>query len=261
MVAVGSRSLAEATRSFLEIPGFSYFKSQWMATSEDPALSPTVFLIEQLENTVLAAHFHLQNQFQLFVEGTGKIGSHDIVPLTVHYAGAFTGYGPLVAGSEGLKYFTLRPVFERGGIPVKGAKGKMRKGPKRGAEVGPVRVPTIEDLAGQRDIVHDDLIPIASDGLAVVLSTCPPNATLEEIDGGASQGRFLFVAQGSLIHAGQELRQWESLYLTDDEDYPVLKSGAGGAAVLSLFVPPKHPRYLDPEPDGTATANDAKIAV
>lgn len=259
MLAVGSRAVAKATRRFLELSGFAYYKSQWMTTSEDPKLSPTVFLIEQLENTVLAAHFHLQNQFQLFVEGTGKIGGHEIAPITVHYAGAFTGYGPLVAGPEGLKYFTLRPVFEQGGLPVKGAGGKMRKGPKRGAEVGPVKVPTVEDLAGQDEVVQDDLIPLADDGLRVVLTTLPPHTAFEEIDGGASQGRFLVVAQGSVIHAGQELTQWESLYLTDDEDIPELRAGAGGAAVLSLFVPPKHPRYLGLEPVGVTAASNARM--
>lgn len=248
MLATGTRSRAEATRRFLKIPGFAYHKSQWMETGVDPTLSPTVFLIEQGEDTELAAHFHEQNQYQVFVEGSGRIGIHEIAPITVHYAGAYTGYGPLVAGPEGLKYFTLRPVFENGGIPVSEARERMKRGPRRGAAVGPVKVPHVEDLKSLTHATHNDLIVLAEDGLAVRLTALPPHTALDPIAGGVSQGRFVFVAQGGLKHAGAGLTLWESLYLTADEVGPELISGEDGAAVLTLLVPPKSRRYLETEP-------------
>lgn len=88
-----------------------FHKGEWMESGQDPRLSPTVFLVEQPANTTLKTHFHGENQFQVFVRGSGSIGRETISPMTVHYAGAYTGYGPLLSGPEGLFYFTIRAVF------------------------------------------------------------------------------------------------------------------------------------------------------
>src|SRR5688572_4110454 len=50
-------------------------------------------------------HFHRVNQFQVVVAGEGLIGKHPLHPGAVHYADAFTPYGPIVAGSAGLSFF------------------------------------------------------------------------------------------------------------------------------------------------------------
>ena len=39
---------------------------------------------------VTPAHFHEPNQFQVFVEGHGRIGAHPVTPLTVQYANGHT---------------------------------------------------------------------------------------------------------------------------------------------------------------------------
>ena len=100
------------------VEGDTYLKSDWMDSGDAPELSPTVFLVEQGANVSLRTHFHRNNQFQLFVRGGGAIGPHKLGALTVHYAGAYTGYGPLVADVRGLAYFTLRSVFETGSLTV-----------------------------------------------------------------------------------------------------------------------------------------------
>src|SRR5688572_4441868 len=105
-----------------------------MESGNDPRLSPTVFLVEQPPNTTLQPHFHRQNQFQLFVGGGGTFGRAPLQPITVHYAGAYTAYGPLVAAGQGIQYFTIRPVCESGFIPVAEREQKMIRGPKRHAQ-------------------------------------------------------------------------------------------------------------------------------
>lgn len=75
------------------VEGDTYYKSDWMDSGRDPENSPTVFLVEQAPHVSLRTHFHRQNQFQLFVRGGGRLGPHDVSALTVHYAGAYTGYG------------------------------------------------------------------------------------------------------------------------------------------------------------------------
>ena len=107
-----------------------------MQGGRGPGLSPTVFLVEQPPNSVLAPHFHAQNQFQVVKDGSGTLGPHAVGPGSVHYAGAFTGYGPLVAGPAGLSYFTIRAVYETGAnfLPARArqAAGADRSGMPRG---------------------------------------------------------------------------------------------------------------------------------
>ncbi len=53
-------------------------------------------------------HFHDVDQFQIFIGGSGTIGAQPVRPVTFHYADAFTPYGPIVAGGDGIVWFTLR---------------------------------------------------------------------------------------------------------------------------------------------------------
>nr|MBF0681911.1 hypothetical protein [Pseudomonas sp.] len=133
MIFIGTEERGTRTRSAKQSPTGQYYKSEWMDSGQDPILSPTVFLIEMAPGTVAGTHFHRNNQFQVFVKGTGSIGKHELGPGAVHYAGAYTGYGPLTAGPEGLWYFTMRPVFESGALYIPQFRDQMVPGPKRSA--------------------------------------------------------------------------------------------------------------------------------
>ncbi len=118
MIYSGLRSHGESTRRAIPALGTVFHKGEWIEAKEGRMVAPHSFLLEQPPNTTLEAHFHRNNQFQVFVEGGGTIGRHALGPVVVHYAGAYTGYGPLVSGPQGLKYFKLRPVREDGYIPI-----------------------------------------------------------------------------------------------------------------------------------------------
>ena len=245
MIVLGRRSVAETTRRTLEIPGLRWEKSDWMLSSENASLSPTAFLVEQHPETMMPAHFHKQNQFQVFVEGSGRVGGHRIDGLTIHYAGSFTGYGPIVAGPEGLKYMTLRAVYERGANFLSTAGRGIPKGPRRGATIGPVAIPDDEVLVALGSIGEEILISPSAEGLAAKLTRLPPDSLLPPADAGVAQGQFLFVIAGCVTHGEQCLLPWETVFVSAGEAYPTLVAGEGGAALLSLFVPPMHPRYRD----------------
>jgi len=79
------------------------------------ALFPMAFLVEQDPGSTASAHYHQQNQFQVIVGGHGIMGTHEARPVTVHFAGAHTAYGPIRASNdEGVHYFTLRNGFDPG---------------------------------------------------------------------------------------------------------------------------------------------------
>jgi hypothetical protein len=242
MIVIGTQAHAQQRRRPIQVLDSTFYKGEWMETGEDPRLSPTVFLAEQPPDYSLATHFHRQNQFQLFVAGSATLGREQVAPVTVHYAGAFTGYGPLLSGPQGLQYFTVRPVFDTGIIPATQAREKMVRGPKRHAQVVLGAPSTEERLRALRGV--DDSFAIAPDrGLAVRHVQLPPGSAykLEHVD--ASIGLFMFVLAGTATVAAHSLGLWESVFASADE-HLALTAGPGGAEIVLLHVPPTEPEYV-----------------
>ncbi len=242
MIAIGTQERANRRRRPLNVEGSTFYKGEWMESGEDPRLSPTVFLAEQPPDYRLTTHFHRQNQFQLFVEGSGSLGSQRTDPVTVHYAGAYTGYGPLLSGPDGLKYFTIRPVFDTGFIPASEAREKMVRGPKRHAAVALGAPWPDERLAALRDA--EDRFALAPErGLAVRHLRLPPHARLDVAHVEGSVGTFVFVLAGTMNVDGQVLQRWESVFASAD-DRLVVGAGDSGGEYVALHVPPTEPEYL-----------------
>ncbi|RWA51200.1 hypothetical protein AU476_24555 [Cupriavidus sp. UYMSc13B] len=248
MITFGTRARAEATRRAVPVQledGIShqFHKSEWMETGQDPKLSPSIFLVEQPAYAVAPAHFHRQNQFQLFIEGDGQIGRRPLQPLTIHYAGAYTGYGPLVAGPDGLKYFTIRPVFETG-LTLVSEREKMVRGPKRHEHAGPIRVAAASQLRDLRGPAQDDVIPLGADGLGVTLAEVPGGEALVPGRPPHAGDLFIVVLAGQLNAGGQSLGQWESVFISADEALPDMVAAGSGAQVALLYTPEKAAAYL-----------------
>lgn len=243
MIAAGRKSVAESSRRSFAVGDDTYHKAEWMMSGEDPALSPTIFMIEQPANSTLVAHFHRQNQFQLFVDGSGSIGRYELAPVTVHYAGAYTAYGPLLAGPRGLKYFTIRPVFESGGFAMPESHAQMRRGPRRHAQSEPIDVMSetrLKALSGPEDQV---LIPVGADGMGAILTRLPPGASVAPTLLGQAESLFIVVLSGVMHHAGEELGRWESLFLNAGECFPELTAGPEGVEFVTLLTPAKNAAY------------------
>jgi len=241
MIVFGERSNGERTRFARNLDGDVYHRSDWMNSGQDETLSPNMFLVEQPAHAVLRPHFHRQNQYQLFVDGSGTIGRTTLRPYTVHYAGAFTGYGPVIAGPEGLKYFTFRPVYEIGLIPAEDRE-QMVRGPKRHETVGPIDLATPADNARPCD---EALLETPSRDLSVRRIRMAPAQSLSPRPAPASQGAVFFVLQGMIRTAGKSLERWESVFVSSDDTWPTLTAGPEGAEALLLCVPPRAPEYLE----------------
>ena len=244
MIITASASLGQARRRHLRLPdGFEYYKSEWMECGQDPVLSPTVFLVEQVPGARLVTHFHGQNQFQVFVAGSGTIGPHALGPVVVHYAGAYTGYGPIVAGAQGLSYFTIRSVFEQGAMVLPEKRDMMRRGPKRQFHTAQILPSEPDALAALASAVVEDLVADQPDGVAVRRIRIPPGQASAGLDPSLGWGQFSMVIAGSLEHQGRALVRWESLFASPDEAAPVLRAGPEGADVLCLRPAPQDPAY------------------
>jgi len=236
MIALGCAALAGETRHHRVLEnGFSFHRSEWMQSDRGPGLSPTVFLVEQPPNAVLAPHFHTQNQFQVVKAGSGTLGAHAVGPGSVHYAGAFTGYGPLVAGPAGLSYFTIRAVYETGANFLPDARDRLQRGPKRNAH-GPLHEPLASEAL--RSLASARQVPLIApqDGLEAYALQLPPSSPLEPIEARGS-GQFQLVLAGALETPQRRLQAWESRYLSPGEDAGGCAAGASGVHLLVLQMP------------------------
>lgn len=241
MIVIGTASHAENRRRKIDVDGIEFYKGEWLETDQDPVLSPTMFLVEQPPNTVLDTHFHGENQFQLFVKGGGSLGRDPIGPLTVHYAGAYSGYGPLKSGEDGIFYFTIRSVFETG--RMMGAT-QMVRGPKRHFATKPLPPMAADELKALTSTASIDLIEIQPDGIAARVLRLPPGATAKGLDPASGGGQFYIVVGGEMLHGDQKLGRWESVFYSSDEATPELRAGPQGLEVVCLQLAPKDPVYV-----------------
>jgi hypothetical protein len=243
MIRLGSATRAQQTRHGRTLAnGFSFHRSEWMESGRDGALSPTVFLVEQPPRSVLDPHFHAQNQFQVVQQGSGMLGPHAVGPGSVHYAGAFTGYGPLVAGPQGLSYFTVRAVFEMGANFLPVARERLQRGPKRHA-VGPIHEPLSPvQLSALPAPVRIDLIGSPADELAAYAWHLPALAPVR-LPPPRGSGQFQLVMAGEFLTPEATLSRWETRYLSTGEHGGDCRAGAGGLQLLVLQMPARAPEY------------------
>src|ERR1700704_1597605 len=148
MIRTGTLEKARAERRHHVLPnGTGYWRNGLIASPPEDVIAPQASLVEQDPGTVMEPHFHLENEFQVMVGGSGSLGRHAVEPVAVHYAGAHTGYGPITAGGEGLAYFTLRARMDSGAQFLPGARDKMQRVPKRHLLGKPVAPSDASDLA------------------------------------------------------------------------------------------------------------------
>ncbi len=231
MLTISSRAEGLRRRREITIPdGFRYHKSEWLLPPQDAPRSPAIFLVEQPPGSVLRTHFHTQNEFQVFVAGSGWMGKSEVRPLVCHYASAYTGYGPITAGPEGLSYFTIRAVLETGAMFVPEDRDQMVRGPKSQFHIGPLPVQQAP-RSGPIELAsaNQDQVKIFSRHLAA-------GEFMETLKLGASVAQFSFVCSGSIEVDGHEVQAWECACLTQGDPASRLVAGQNGADLLIMLI-------------------------
>lgn len=239
MIRTGTLDRATANRrKFTLANGTGYFKSEFISSPAGDPVAPQSFLVEQDANSVILPHFHLQDEFQVVVQGEGSIGRHPVRALAVHYAGAHTGYGPITAGAEGLWYFTLRPRMDYGAKFLPEARSEMRKEvPKRHLLGGPVDATA--DCAKLAKVVCEEILPPQPDGIVGWFVRIPPNGSAAAPSLAGGLGRFYIVASGTarVGGSGEALTRWATVFVTPEEEPVQVDAGREGAEVLVLQFP------------------------
>jgi hypothetical protein len=255
MMQIGTREQALARRRELPLPsGDTYFKSEFInapvasqviggptcvrGDQSDPStLAPVAFLIEQSPNSIVQSHFHHNDEFQVVVAGNGMIGRNPVAPVSVHYAGGYTGYGPVVAGPEGISYFTLRPRYESGAQYLPDDRAAMKRVPKRHFRT-PVITARDDEVRKQAGTTTcDAIVALESDGILVSVLRLPPHGECAAPDRSQGSGQYWLVIGGSQRHAGILLTNPSVLFVAGDDAATSIVAGADGLDLLVLQFP------------------------
>jgi hypothetical protein len=201
-------------------------------------LFPVAYLIDQEAGKISEPHFHQADQFQVFVAGSGHIGKHAIDGVSVHYAGAFTPYGPIVPGDDGLSYMTMRNSFDPGTKRMPRERELLRSGGRKPrARISPTLSTLADPGPNAAPIVALD--PEA-DGLAAWLYRCAPGAQISGPDPRIGGGQFWLVLAGELDDGAGTLPRMSCVFVSPDEAPFTPTAGTFGCDVLALRFPTLH---------------------
>lgn len=237
MISAATYEQSLATRKHYVLPnGTGYWKSDYIVSSREALPAPQAFLIEQDPNQVILPHFHEQNQFQVIVHGGGTLGRTTVAPITVHYAGGYTGYGPITSGDDGLWYITLRPMMDNGALFVHESRDKMKPGPKKHYHSAPLDAMPESALANlaqpETQTIHTD-----PQGPTVEVLRVPPRQQRTIADPARGGGQYLLVTSGSLLANRVEYRKWGCLWVASNDPAFDFVAGESGVEVLLLEFP------------------------
>jgi hypothetical protein len=213
------------------------------AAPEAGVLYPMAFLVEKEPHAVTKPHFHQADQYQVIVQGGGRLGTHDVGTVAVHYTDAWSSYGPIVAADEGISWFTLRNAWDPGARYMPAAREQLRAARTRNfqhreATAAPMPVTVLAELARTDCLSCTTVLEQTPDGMATWRYRLPPGARLNGRDPASGGGQFWIVLSGSAATDGTAFLPPNSCVFVAPDDGPLaVRAGDGGAETLCLQFP------------------------
>ena len=200
--------------------------------------NPQGYLIEQVPASFNPTHFHQVDQYQVFVQGGGKLGRHDAKPFMLHYTDRYTAYGPIVAGDAGLTYFTLRAQSDPGARPVAVFRDLLKPSKRRTIN-GFVPLEGAPDLATVDAPTTADCFAPTEDGVRATITRLGPGQRAGGADPSTGGGQYFIVLRGALVRDGVALPELSCTYVYAHDPALELVAGPVGAEVLMTQFPRK----------------------
>lgn len=199
---------------------------------------PQGFLVDQPANAITKPHFHEHNQFQVFVEGGGAMGKQAAKPIGVHYAGAHTPYGPITAGDDGIRYFTLRQRWDPGAKYMPAMRDKLKRGRQRHGMAADLVQLTDAELSTLDSVQIDTVIAPESDAMQALIYRVPPGQSTLTLDPASAGGQYWLVLGGELEREGKHYDRLSIWFVTPDEPPMTISGGTNGVQLLLMQFPP-----------------------
>ena len=213
------------------------------ATAETPD-SPTAFLAQYDPGDKSCSHFHQVDQFQILVQGKGTMGRHEVEPYHVHFARAFTPYGPLHADEKtGWTFMTLRARFDPGAQRLPGALPKLQQVRDR----KPWQVTSKAAFpACSAGISMQDVPEIKDErGLYVRALTMAPGASAVAPAPSEGAGQYVIALKGGMLHEDRRRDALTVVFIAPDEAPFQITAGHDGLEALVLNFPRTSPAAND----------------
>jgi hypothetical protein len=203
---------------------------------------PMAFLVEKDAAAIVKPHFHAADQYQVIVQGGGRLGVHDVGTVSVHYTDSYSAYGPIVAAGEGISWFTLRNAWDSGAQYMPAQRQQLREArarfQHREATCGPLAPLTEAELAALTDVTGSVVIEETKDGLGTWRYTVNPGGAARGSDPSSGGGQFWLVSAGTAHVPGGALLPVNSCaFVAPDDAAMRMFAGPAGADLLCLQFP------------------------
>jgi hypothetical protein len=203
---------------------------------------PMAFLVEKDPAAIVRPHFHAADQYQVVVQGGGRLGVHDVAIVSVHYTDSYSAYGPIVAADEGIAWFTLRNAWDPGARYMPAERQQLREArarfQHREATCGPIAPLTDTELAALTDVSGDAVIEEAKDGLGTWRYTVKAGGAARGPEPASGGGQFWLVSAGSARVPGGALLPVNScVFVAPDDAAMAMTAGPTGADLLCMQFP------------------------
>lgn len=204
---------------------------------------PQATMSELRAHESVVPHFHGVTMYQLFIAGSGTIGAklQEIKPLTIQFKDHHTAYGPIVAGPQGVSFVALRmklgnskPVY----LDKPGYRDELKPSKRRNLTSKPVQFSIEPVMADKKEVEWETLLQ-DDDGMHAQIVRMGSGMSVKGPDPKAFGGYYVFVGNGSLVHAGETLPLWSMVVVDTNESEFVLQAGPRGVEALVLQYPVK----------------------
>ncbi len=208
----------------------------------DNIVYPMAFLVEKDAAAIVKPHFHQADQYQVVVQGGGRLGVHDVASVAVHYTDSYSAYGPIIAAGEGISWFTLRNAWDPGARYMPAERQQLRearsKFQHREATCGPLPPLSDADLAALTGISGNAVIEETKDGLGTWRYTVNPLGVARGPDPSTGGGQFWLVSGGlARVPDGALLPVNSTIFVGPDDPAMEMTAGPGGADLLCMQFP------------------------
>jgi hypothetical protein len=195
-------------------------------------LFPDAYIIEQGPGVFGPPHFHRADEFQLVLIGSGTFGRTAVQPYVVHYAGAYTPYGPIDPGPGGIGYLTLRTSYDPGAQNMPEEREQLRAGKRK------PRAHISERLnVGTRAPGCEEIIAPEPDGLAALLYHVGAGERVTGPAPASGGGQYWVVLDGEMKAGAATLPAHSCVFVSRDEPAQQFAAGDAPADVLLMQFP------------------------
>jgi hypothetical protein len=203
---------------------------------------PMAFLVEKDPAAIVKPHFHQADQYQVIVQGGGKMGVHDVGSVAVHYTDAYSAYGPIIAAEEGIAWFTLRNAWDPGARYMPAERQLLRearaKFQHRESTAGPLPALTDAELAALTGVKGEMVIEETKDGLGTWRYTVKAAGVARGPAPSTGGGQFWLVTSGSAhVPGGALLPPNSCVFVAPDDPALEMTAGPSGADLLCMQFP------------------------